>query len=119
MSGPSGAPRLTLRQVREAVRLLRAASNPTRMEILLLLGSGEKDSPSLAAVLPCPSSLPAHYKALEDMGLIRGRRAAGRRILFRLTWAGEALVELFCSTCERVVPSIVGEMVGHPGGEAE
>src|SRR5262245_50351934 len=108
MTSPSASLRLTSRQVREGLRLLAAGSNPTRMEILLLLGLGEKDSPSLAAALPCPSSLPAHYKALEDMGLIRGRRAAGRRILFRLTWAGEALVELFCSTCERVVPSIVG-----------
>ncbi|MEV4572380.1 metalloregulator ArsR/SmtB family transcription factor [Nonomuraea jabiensis] len=73
----------TLAQVNAAVDAFRMLSDGTRLRLMWLLSSGEKDVNSLAEAIGVPRpSVSQHLAKLRLAGLVDTRRD-GRRVLYR------------------------------------
>ncbi len=77
----------------EAAQLFHALSDETRLEIIRLLGNGERCVCELMEPLAATQSrLSFHLKTLKDAGIVRDRRS-GRWIYYTLNEAAFARME--------------------------
>jgi len=90
-----------LAEVRRVAELLKQVSDPTRLQVLLLLGEKERNVTELCADLGSQSQ-PAvsHHLALLRHGRLIEPRRSGKHNYYALTEAGRELA--------KVVESIVG-----------
>jgi len=90
-----------LAEIRRVADLLKQVSDPTRLQVLLLLGEKERNVTELCADLGTQSQ-PAvsHHLALLRHGRLIEPRRAGKHNYYALTEAGRELA--------KVVDSIVG-----------
>lgn len=80
--------------VQRVVSTLQLATAPTRMMILMLLGDGEMFAGEIREALQSPSQ-PAvsHQLSLLRHGRLIEAQRAGRKIAYRLTDTGRAIVD--------------------------
>ncbi len=82
-----------LRQAQRASSLLKHISDPTRLQILMMLGEGEKHVGALCAELTQSQPSISHHLALLRHGGIITPRRQGKNNFYSLTEIGEVLVE--------------------------
>jgi DNA-binding transcriptional ArsR family regulator len=89
---PSAAP---LAKVRAASTLLKQASDPTRLRVLLMLRDGEKNVTEMLGVL-VEMSQPAlsHHLSLMRHGRLVAPRRQGKNNYYSLTSDGRELAEM-------------------------
>src|SRR5579863_1017160 len=97
-NGPAGRPSAEIRRVAD---LLKQVSDPTRLQVLMLLNEKERNVSELCADLGTQSQ-PAvsHHLALLRHGRLIEPRRAGKHNFYGLTEAGRELAQ--------VVTSVVG-----------
>lgn len=81
-----------LRQAQRASSLLKHISDPTRLQILMMLGEGEKHVGALCAQLTQSQPSISHHLALLRHGGIITPRRQGKNNFYSLTEIGEVLV---------------------------
>ena len=89
-----------LRQVQEAAILLKQVSDPTRLQIILMLAEGEKHVGGICAALKQRQPATSHHLALLRHGGIIAPRRQGKNNFYALTETGGQLA--------RIVRSVVG-----------
>jgi DNA-binding transcriptional ArsR family regulator len=80
-----------LRQAQRAAILLKQVSDPTRLQVILMLSEGEKHVGALCADLNQSQPAVSHHLALLRHGSIIAPRRAGKNNFYGLTEAGERL----------------------------
>jgi len=100
-SSKSAAAAKRLAEIRRVADLLKQVSDPTRLQVLMLLDEKERNVTELCADLGAQSQ-PAvsHHLALLRHGRLIEPRRAGKHNYYALTEAGQELA--------RVVGSVVG-----------
>ncbi len=90
-----------LAEIRRVADLLKQVSDPTRLQVLLLLGEKERNVTELCADLGAQSQ-PAvsHHLALLRHGRLIEPRRAGKHNFYALTDAGRELAEVVRSIVE-------------------
>lgn len=86
-------------QVRSAVAAFSMLAEPTRLRLLWLVASSERDVGTLSALVGSnPSTVSQHLAKLRLAGLVESRRA-GRHVLYRAR--------------DRHVRTVIGEALSH------
>ena len=82
---------LRLKQAQKAAILLKQVSDPTRLQIILMLDEGEKHVGALCETLNQSQPATSHHLALLRHGSIISPRRQGKNNFYALTEAGEEL----------------------------
>ena len=85
---------LRLKQAQRAAILLKQVSDPSRLQILLMLSEGEKHVGALCEVLNQSQPATSHHLALLRHGSIIVPRRQGKNNFYALTEVGEKLVSV-------------------------
>lgn len=102
-STKSGATKLTkaqreaagrLKQAQRAATLLKQVSDPTRLQIILMLAEGEKHVGALGEHLNQSQPAVSHHLALLRHGGIIAPRRQGKNNFYALTDTGEELAKV-------------------------
>jgi DNA-binding transcriptional ArsR family regulator len=89
-----------LKQVQRAAVLLKQVSDPTRLQVILMLAEGERHVGGLCVELNMSQPAVSHHLALLRHGRIIEPRRQGKNSFYTLTETGENLA--------RIVRSVVG-----------
>src|SRR3954470_23997572 len=97
---PTAAPR-SLSEIRQAADLLKQVSDPTRLQVLMILTEKERNVTELCADLGTQSQ-PAvsHHLALLRHGRLIEPRREGKHNFYGLTEAGRELADVINSVVE-------------------
>jgi DNA-binding transcriptional ArsR family regulator len=91
--GPKGADQ-RFQQARRAANLLKHVSDPTRLQVILILIDGERHVGALCHQLyPTPPAV-THHRALRPHGGVIAPRRQGKNNFYSLTDTGEALAQV-------------------------
>jgi DNA-binding transcriptional ArsR family regulator len=82
---------LRLKQAQRAAILLKQVSDPTRLQVILMLAAGEKHVGALCQELNQSQPAVSHHLALLRHGSIISPRRQGKNNFYGLTEAGEEL----------------------------
>ena len=82
---------LRFQQARRASTLLKHVSDPTRLQVILILAEGERHVGALCAQLSQSQPAVSHHLALLRHGGIIAPRRQGKNNFYGLTEAGEEL----------------------------
>ena len=82
---------LRLKQAQRAAILLKQVSDPTRLQVILMLAEGEKHVGALCETLNQSQPATSHHLALLRHGSIIAPRRQGKNNFYALTDAGEEL----------------------------
>jgi DNA-binding transcriptional ArsR family regulator len=85
------AAELRLKQAQKAAMLLKQVSDPTRLQVILMLSDGEKHVGALSGELNQSQPAVSHHLALLRHGGIIAPRRQGKHNFYDLTDAGEEL----------------------------
>jgi DNA-binding transcriptional ArsR family regulator len=85
---------LRLKQAQRAAILLKQVSDPTRLQVILMLSEGEKHVGALCESLGQSQPAVSHHLALLRHGSIIAPRRQGKNNFYSLTEAGEQLVSV-------------------------
>jgi DNA-binding transcriptional ArsR family regulator len=85
---------LRLKQAQRAAMLLKQVSDPTRLQVILMLSEGEKHVGALSEVLNQSQPAVSHHLALLRHGGIIAPRRQGKNNFYGLTEAGEELAKI-------------------------
>jgi len=88
------APDQRLQQARRASILLKHVSDPTRLQVILLLAEGERHVGALCAQLSQSQPAVSHHLALLRHGGIIAPRRQGKNNFYSLTDTGRALADV-------------------------
>src|SRR3954447_14496323 len=80
-----------LKQAQRAAILLKQVSDPTRLQVILMLSEGEKHVGALCEALNQSQPAVSHHLALLRHGSIIAPRRQGKNNFYGLTEAGEEL----------------------------
>jgi ArsR family transcriptional regulator, zinc-responsive transcriptional repressor len=80
-----------LKQAQRAAMLLKQVSDPTRLQVILMLSEGEKHVGSVCDQLSMSQPAVSHHLALLRHGSIIAPRRQGKNNFYALTKAGEEL----------------------------
>jgi DNA-binding transcriptional ArsR family regulator len=80
-----------LKQVQKAAMLLKQVSDPTRLQVILMLSEGERHVGALSGELNQSQPAVSHHLALLRHGGIIAPRRQGKNNFYGLTEAGEEL----------------------------
>src|SRR5215216_2429654 len=83
-----------LRQAQRAANLLKQVSDPTRLQIILMLSEGEKHVGALSENLNQSQPAVSHHLALLRHGGIITPRRQGKNNFYSLTETGEELAKV-------------------------
>src|SRR4051812_27141321 len=83
-----------LKQAQRASILLKQVSDPTRLQVVLMLSEGEKHVGGLCEQLSQSQPAVSHHLALLRHGGIIAPRRQGKNNFYGLTETGEGLVEV-------------------------
>ncbi len=83
-----------LRQAQRAAILLKQVSDPTRLQVILMLAEGEKHVGALCETLNQSQPATSHHLALLRHGGIITPRRQGKNNFYALTEAGEQLATI-------------------------
>jgi DNA-binding transcriptional ArsR family regulator len=83
-----------LKQVQKAAMLLKQVSDPTRLQVILMLSDGEKHVGALSDELNQSQPAVSHHLALLRHGGIIAPRRQGKNNFYGLTEAGEELAKI-------------------------
>ena len=83
-----------LKQAQRAAILLKQVSDPTRLQIVLMLSEGEKHVGALCETLNQSQPATSHHLALLRHGGIIAPRRQGKNNFYALTEAGEQLTAI-------------------------
>jgi DNA-binding transcriptional ArsR family regulator len=84
----------SLKQAQRAAILLKQVSDPTRLQIVLMLSEGERHVGALCESLSQSQPAVSHHLALLRHGSIIAPRRQGKNNFYALTEAGEQLAEI-------------------------
>src|SRR4051794_41281954 len=84
---------LRLKQAQRAAILLKQVSDPTRLQVILMLSEGEKHVGALCEVLNQSQPATSHHLALLRHGGIIAPRRQGKNNFYGLTESGEELAK--------------------------
>jgi DNA-binding transcriptional ArsR family regulator len=82
------------KQVQRAANLLKQVSDPTRLQVILMLSEGEKHVGALCETLGQSQPATSHHLALLRHGSIIAPRRQGKNNFYALTEAGEQLASI-------------------------
>ncbi len=82
---------LRLKQAQRAAILLKQVSDPTRLQVILMLADGEKHVGAVCEQLAMSQPAVSHHLALLRHGSIIAPRRQGKNNFYGLTEAGEKL----------------------------
>src|SRR4051794_37310764 len=82
---------LRLKQAQRAAILLKQVSDPTRLQVILMLAEGEKHVGAVCEQLNMSQPAVSHHLALLRHGSIIAPRRQGKNNFYGLTEAGEKL----------------------------
>jgi len=82
---------LRLKQAQKAAMLLKQVSDPTRLQVILMLAEGEKHVGAVCDQLNMSQPAVSHHLALLRHGSIIAPRRQGKNNFYGLTEAGEEL----------------------------
>ena len=82
------------KQAQRAAILLKQASDPTRLQVLLMLADGEKHVGALCEELGLGQPAVSHHLALLRHGSIIAPRRQGKNNFYDLTETGEVLAKV-------------------------
>ena len=85
---------LRLKQAQKAAILLKQVSDPTRLQIILMLSEGEKHVGAVCETLNQSQPATSHHLALLRHGSIIAPRRQGKQNFYGLTEAGEKLATI-------------------------
>jgi DNA-binding transcriptional ArsR family regulator len=85
---------LRLKQAQKAAGLLKQVSDPTRLQVILMLAEGEKHVGALCETLNQSQPATSHHLALLRHGGIITPRRQGKNNFYSLTEAGEQLASI-------------------------
>ena len=85
---------LRLKQAQKAAALLKQLSDPTRLQVILMLAEGEKHVGALCETLNQSQPATSHHLALLRHGSIIVPRRQGKNNFYSLTEAGEQLASV-------------------------
>ena len=85
---------LRLKRAQQAAILLKQVSDPTRLQIILMLAEGEKHVGGLCEVVDQSQPATSHHLALLRHGGIIAPRRHGKNNFYALTEAGEQLASI-------------------------
>jgi DNA-binding transcriptional ArsR family regulator len=85
---------LRLKQAQRAAILLKQVSDPTRLQVVLMLSEGERHVGALCEVLNQSQPAVSHHLALLRHGSIIAPRRQGKNNFYALTEAGEKLASI-------------------------
>jgi DNA-binding transcriptional ArsR family regulator len=85
---------LRLKQAQKAAMLLKQVSDPTRLQVVLMLSEGEMHVGAVCDQLNMSQPAVSHHLALLRHGSIIAPRRQGKNNFYGLTDAGEELAEL-------------------------
>jgi DNA-binding transcriptional ArsR family regulator len=85
---------LRLKQAQRAAILLKQVSDPTRLQVILMLAEGEKHVGALCETLGQSQPATSHHLALLRHGGIITPRRQGKNNFYSLTEAGEQLASI-------------------------
>ena len=83
-----------LQQARRASILLKHVSDPTRLQVILILAEGERHVGALCSQLSQSQPAVSHHLALLRHGGIIAPRRQGKNNFYSLTETGESLAEV-------------------------
>jgi DNA-binding transcriptional ArsR family regulator len=83
-----------LKQMQRAAILLKQVSDPTRLQVILMLSEGEKHVGALCESLGQSQPAVSHHLALLRHGSIIAPRRQGKNNFYGLTEAGEQLASI-------------------------
>src|SRR5690349_18122585 len=89
-----------LRQVQRAAILLKQVSDPTRLQVILMLSEGEKHVGALCEELNQSQPAVSHHLALLRHGGIITPRRQGKNNFYALTETGEELAQVVKTVIE-------------------
>jgi DNA-binding transcriptional ArsR family regulator len=85
---------LRLKQAQKAAMLMKQVSDPTRLQVILMLSDGEKHVGALSDELKQSQPAVSHHLALLRHGGIIAPRRQGKNNFYGLTEAGEELASV-------------------------
>ena len=85
---------LRFKQAQQAANLLKMVSDPTRLQVVMMLSDGEKHVGALSEVLYHSQPATSHHLALLRHGSIIAPRRQGKQNFYGLTEAGEKLATI-------------------------
>ena len=85
---------LRLKQVQQAATRLKQVSDPTRLQIILMLAEGEKHAGWICEVLKQRQPATSHHLALLRLGGLIAPRRQGKNNIYALTGPGEQLASI-------------------------
>ena len=85
---------LRLKQAQRAAILLKQVSDPTRLQVVLMLSEGERHVGALCETLNQSQPAVSHHLALLRHGSIIAPRRQGKNNFYALTDAGEQLASI-------------------------
>jgi DNA-binding transcriptional ArsR family regulator len=97
---PAGDAVQRLKQAQRAAILLKQVSDPTRLQVILMLGEGEKHVGALCEELGQSQPATSHHLALLRHGGLIAPRRQGKNNFYALTEMGERLA------------TVVGDLMG-------
>jgi DNA-binding transcriptional ArsR family regulator len=83
-----------LKQAQRAAMLLKQVSDPTRLQVILMLAEGEKHVGAVCEQLNMSQPAVSHHLALLRHGSIIAPRRQGKNNFYGLTEAGEGLAAI-------------------------
>jgi DNA-binding transcriptional ArsR family regulator len=83
-----------LKQAQKTAMLLKQVSDPTRLQVILMLAQGEKHVGAVCEQLNMSQPAVSHHLALLRHGSIIAPRRQGKNSFYGLTEAGEALAKV-------------------------
>src|SRR5437763_16286236 len=83
-----------LKQAQRAAILLKQVSDPTRLQVILMLFEGEKHVGAMSSALNQSQPAVSHHLALLRHGSIIAPRRQGKNNFYRLTETGEDLADV-------------------------
>jgi DNA-binding transcriptional ArsR family regulator len=84
----------SLKQAQRAALLLKQVSDPTRLQVILMLAEGEKHVGALCETLNQSQPATSHHLALLRHGGIIAPRRQGKNNFYALTESGEKLATI-------------------------
>ena len=83
-----------LKRVQRAATLMKQVSDPTRLQVILMLSEGERNVGSMGEVLSQSQPAISHHLALLRHGGIIAPRRQGKNNFYALTDTGEELARV-------------------------
>jgi len=83
-----------LKQIRQASTLLKHVSDPTRLQIVLMLSEADRHAGAFGEALNQSQPAVSHHLALLRHGGVVVSRRQGKNVLYSLSDMGEELVSL-------------------------